>query len=177
VGGAAGLGEAGSDGGAPARMDPCPALTCQSGWAPASDPLSPCCPICKPVKCAGLACPAQTCLVGHHPVFNESQCCLACVVDPNVCDDQKAQFTQLVGTLRDQFGGPCQTDAECTYTSWNNACSSSCFVPVTKAGVAMFNAQLHASDTACNAICGTAQPISCASMTAVCAQGRCAAKP
>jgi hypothetical protein len=180
VGGAAGfkgiLGEGGSDGGAPDCKDPCPALTCASGSAPMPDPLQ-CCPICKSVKCAEITCPAQSCLPGHHPDLGSSQCCLTCVVDPNVCEEAVAEFTQLVGSLRDQLGGPCQSDGDCTYTSWNNGCSGNCFVPVTKAGAAMFDAQLQDATTTCNTICGTPQPISCPHMTAVCAQGRCAAKP
>ena len=181
VGGAAGfkgiLGEAGSDGGAPDCKDPCPALTCETGSAPAPDVLFPCCPICKPIKCASITCPTESCLPGHHPVFDANQCCSTCVVDANVCDEAQAQFTQLVGALRDQFGGPCQSDAECTYTGWNNGCGANCFVPITKAGAAMFTAQLHDSDTTCDTICGTPQPLSCPYVTAVCAQGRCAAKP
>jgi hypothetical protein len=181
AGGAAGfkgiLGEAGSDGGAPNCKAPCPALTCASGSAPMPDPLEPCCPICKSVKCADIVCPAQTCLPLHHPELGANQCCSACVVDANVCEEAVAEFTRLVGSLSDQLGGPCHSDADCTYTSWNNGCSTNCFVPVTKAGAAMFDAQLQDSTTICNTLCATPKPISCPYMTAVCAQGRCAAKP
>ncbi|HVX95925.1 MAG TPA: hypothetical protein VHK47_13525 [Polyangia bacterium] len=184
VAGAAGfkgiLGEAGSDGGAPdCSTVLCPALTCADGMAPMPDPLS-CCPVCKSVKCAGISCPDATpgsCPAGMHPEPSPTQCCESCVVSADLCNEARAQFEQLVGALRDHFGGPCQSDAECTSTAWNNGCSGNCFVPVAKAGAAMFDANLEDSSRTCDMVCGAAAPISCDHMTSVCVQGRCAAKP
>jgi hypothetical protein len=171
------LGQGGSGGAATDCKDPCPALKCDEGSAPVMDPALPCCPVCKSVKCAGMTCPTLSCLSNTHPELTPGQCCAACVPGSGTCDQARSEYMQADQAFRAQLAGPCQTDADCTYTVENNGCVTDCFIPLARAGAAMFEAALHDSGLTCNVVCGTPQPTSCTRMTVVCLQGRCATKP
>jgi hypothetical protein len=172
------LGQAGGDGGAPACPQTCPTLACRTDSTPMVDPTFPCCPVCKPVKCASIPCSALTCPADMQPQLDVEQCCSTCVAGTNsLCDQARAQYAALDHSLRDQLSGPCQSDADCTYTAENNGCQSSCFVPVTKAGASKFDTALRDSAGTCNTVCGTPRPITCEQMSVACVQGRCVAKP
>jgi hypothetical protein len=115
----------GSTGGACGTCDP---IACPPDSVPILSPDG-CCSGCEPLSCPDIPCPSMDCGAGYHPERLPGACCPACVA--NSCAAQLESYASLRAILVEKYQSlGCVDDFSCFTFYDQNACDSSCGIPI-----------------------------------------------
>ena len=148
---------------------------------PVVDPAISCCPICRPLDCSAVFCPALTCPVGWHAEpATAGECCGTCAQGSTsaTCTKAQAAYQELRQELLAKYGTfPCKTDGECQLVVEDNACESNCGEALSTTTAGDLTSNIQSDATVCDSVCQPLARPPCPRLVAVCSNGVCAAVP